>query len=271
MRLIITKDVGLWAATYTKELINKYKVSNRKDFVLGLPTGGTAVSLYRHLVKYYDAKEVSFQNVTTFNMDEYIGLARDHKESYWTFMHENLFNHVDMDSKKINIPDGNAKDIKGFCKEYEEKIVQSGGINLFIGGVGENGHIAFNEPYSSLSSLTRDKELNKNTILANSRFFDGDVSLVPKAAITVGAQTLLDSKEVLIMISGHRKALALHNCLEGAVSHLWPVSVLQFHRKAIIVADEDACVELKVKTYRYFKELEDEYSHIENSSNWIKG
>ncbi len=265
MRLIIAKDVGKWSATYVKEQLRKFNETKQNDnFVLGLPTGGTAVALYKNLLEYYQSKDISFKNITTFNMDEYIGLPKDHKESYWTFMHQNLFNHVDINKENINIPDGNAVDVKKFCIEYEEKIAKSGGIDIFLGGVGENGHIAFNEPYSSLSSLTRDKELDKNTIMANSRFFDGNMDLVPKSAITVGTKTLLDSKEVLIMITGEKKALALHNAVEGAVSHAWPISILQMHRKSLIVVDEQACSELKVKTYRYFKEMEDEYSYIED-------
>ena len=153
--------------------------------------------------------------------------------------------------------------MKKFCVEYEEHIKQQGGIDLFVGGVGENGHIAFNEPYSSLSSKTRDKELDFDTIQANSRFFDGNINLVPKSAITVGIATLLESQEVMILVQGIKKAHALQQCLEGAVSHSCPISVLQFHKKAIIVADEPATMELKVKTYKYFTSLQDEFSYIE--------
>jgi glucosamine-6-phosphate deaminase len=260
MRLVITKNVGLWSATYVKEKILK---KHSDKFVLGLPTGGTAVALYKYLASFHNKGHLSFKDVITFNMDEYIGLAKEHEQSYWTFMHENLFNHIDIDPKNIHIPDGNAPNIKEFCVNYEKKIKEVGGINLFLGGVGENGHLAFNEPYSSLSSLTRDKELDRNTIAANSRFFGGDTSMVPKSAITVGTQTLLDSEEVLIMITGDKKSLALYNCVEGPVSHVWPISILQVHKKAIIVADEAATMELKVKTYNHFKELEDEFSYIE--------
>lgn len=264
MRLVITNaNLGKWACEYVKEKVAKHNVASKNNFVLGLPTGGTAVDMYKNFVDAYKKQQLSFKNITTFNMDEYIGLPKDHSQSYYTFMQENLFKHVDIDQNNINIPDGNAKNIKQECLDYEEKIVKAGGIDLFIGGVGENGHIAFNEPYSSLSSKTRDKELNKNTILANSRFFDNNLSLVPTTAITVGIDTLLQSREVMILVGGVKKAQALQQCIEGAVSHLWPISVLQFHKKAIIVADEEASSELKVKTYKYFKDLEDEYSHIE--------
>lgn len=259
MRLIITNKVEHWVATYVKE---KLKLQVNKKFVLGLPTGSTAILLYEKLLEFYKNKEISFKHVSTFNMDEYINLSKHSPQSYWSFMHQHLFNHIDIEPSNINIPNGNAKDIKAECKLYEEKIKKAGGIDLFIGGVGENGHLAFNEPYSSLSSKTRDKELNQNTLNANARFFNNDISQVPKSAITVGIDTLNAANEVIIMITGEKKALALHHALEGGVSHLWPISILQFHKKAIIVADESATGELKVKTYRYFKELKDEYSNI---------
>jgi len=261
MRLIITNKVEHWVATYVKE---KLKLQANKKFVLGLPTGSTAILLYEKLLQFYKNQEISFKHVSTFNMDEYIKLDKNNPHSYWFFMHQHFFNHIDIDPTNINIPNGNAPDIKAECRLYEEKIKKAGGIDLFIGGVGENGHLAFNEPYSSLSSKTRDKELNHNTILANARFFNNDVASVPKSAITVGIDTLMAAGEVVIMIKGVKKALALHHALEKGVSHLWPISILQFHKKAIIVADEGACLELKVKTYKYFKELQDEYSVIES-------
>ena len=263
MRLIITENVGRWAANYTREKIRLCAPTAERNFVLGLPTGGTAVEMYNNFIEMYRQQTLSFKNITTFNMDEYIGLPREHRESYHTYMHEKLFNHVDMDLSKVNIPDGNASDIPAECRSYEQKIKDAGGIDLFIGGVGENGHIAFNEPYSSLLSVTRDKQLDMNTLVANSRFFDNDVTQVPKSAITVGIKTLLEADEVLIMVKGDKKAFALRQCMEGAVSHEWPVTALQMHPKAIIVADDAACIELKVKTYKYFKELNDEYSYIE--------
>ncbi|MFL1780527.1 Glucosamine-6-phosphate deaminase [Candidatus Hepatincolaceae symbiont of Richtersius coronifer] len=285
MRLIITNNVSVWAGTYISNKINQYMKTQKefnlhqsklningkldkkanKNFVLGLPTGSTAIELYFYLVKMYQKKQLSFKNVITFNMDEYINLPREHPQSYWTFMHENLFNHVDIAKENINLPNGMAADLKLECEEYDNKIEEIGGINLFVGGVGENGHLAFNEPYSSLSSNTRDKELSNTTLAANSRFFNEDIYLVPKSAITVGINTLLKAKEIIILVKGVKKSNALYHCVEGSVSHMWPISVLQFHEKAIIVADEEACNELKVKTYRYFKELKDEYSYINDT------
>jgi len=149
-----------------------------------------------------------------------------------------------------------ATDYKDECRRFEEKIKEIGGIDLFLGGIGPDGHIAFNEPGSSLSSRTRDKELTTDTILANSRFFGGDIDRVPKLALTVGVGTILDAKEVLIMVNGHHKARAMYHAVEGGVNHMWTVSALQLHPKGIIVSDEEACGELKVSTYRYFKDIE---------------
>ena len=149
-----------------------------------------------------------------------------------------------------------AEDYKAECKRYEEKIKAVGGIDLFLGGVGMDGHIAFNEPGSSLKSRTRDKELTEDTIIANSRFFDNDITKVPQLALTVGVGTIMDAKEVLIMVEGYNKARALYHGVEDGINHLWTISALQLHEKAIIVADEDACAELKVGTYRYYKDIE---------------
>ena len=173
-------------------------------------------------------------------------------------MYDTFFKHVDAREENINILDGLTTDIKKTCEEYEEKIKSYGGIKLFLGGVGEDGHIAFNEPGSSLESRTRDKELTYDTILANSRFFDNDITKVPKVALTVGVGTLLDSEEVVIMADGYKKSNAVHQGIENGVNHLCTLSALQLHRRAIVVVDESAAVELKVKTYNYFKEIEAE-------------
>lgn len=263
MRLIISKNVGQWAARYVMKKIQAAAPTAAKNFILGLPTGGTAVELYKNLVEFYKKGEVSFKNVTTFNMDEYIGLAEDHPESYHSYMHANLFKHVDMDPAKINLPNGNAPDLAAECAAYDKRMADLGGVDLFLGGVGENGHVAFNEPYSTIMGGTNEKVLDMNTRLANSRFFGGDVSQVPERALTIGIKTLLDSREVLIMVTGLKKALALRECVEGAVSQAWPVSALQLHPRAVVVADEEACGELRVKTYRYFTDLRDEFSSIE--------
>ncbi len=261
MRLIplsTAQEVGIWSARHIVDAINAFDPSEDRPFVLGLPTGSTPLNTYKRLIELYNAGEVSFKNVVTFNMDEYVGLPAGHPESYRTFMYENFFNHIDIQEKNINLLDGNTDDHDAECQRYEEKIKSYGQIHLFMGGVGNDGHIAFNEPASSLSSRTRIKTLTEDTRIANSRFFDGDINQVPKYALTIGVGTLLDAKEVLLLVVGHNKALALEAAVEGSVNHLWTISALQLHARSIIVCDEASAQELKVKTVKYFKELEAE-------------
>lgn len=208
------------------------------------------------MVSEYKAGNVSFENVVTFNMDEYIGIPREHPESYHTFMWKNFFSHVNVHPSNIHILNGNAPDLEAECVAYEAKIKAVGGIDLFLGGIGPDGHIAFNEPGSSLASRTRVKTLAYDTIIANSRFFGNDLSKVPKMALTVGVQTVLEAREVIIIITGAHKALALQKCIEGGVNHMWTLSALQLHPHPMIVVDEDATLELQVKTVKYFKSIE---------------
>lgn len=259
MRVIIQPDyqkISDWTANYIVEKINKFDPTENKMFVLGLPTGGTPVGTYKALVKMHKAGKVSFKNVITFNMDEYVGIPESHPESYHSFMKTNLFDHIDIKPENINILNGNAADLEAECENYEKKIKAAGGIHLFMGGIGPDGHIAFNEPGSSLTSRTRIKTLTQNTIIANARFFDGDLNQVPKTALTVGVGTVMDSEEVLIIVNGYNKAIALQHAIEEGINHMWTISALQMHRKGIIVCDEDATAELKVGTYKYFKDIE---------------
>jgi glucosamine-6-phosphate deaminase len=259
MRVIIQPNYDLiskWVASYTVRRIREYQPTTDKPFILGLPTGSSPLGTYKELVAMHKAGKVSFKNVVTFNMDEYIGIPEDHPESYHTFMWENLFKHVDIPKDNVNILNGNAKDLEKVCSEYEAKIKRMGGIQLFLGGIGPDGHIAFNEPGSSLSSRTRIKTLTYDTILANARFFDNDIAKVPKTALTVGVATVLDAKQVLIIINGYKKARALANVVEGGVNHMWTVSALQLHPHGIIVCDDEATLELKVGTVKYFKDIE---------------
>ncbi|MEF9986601.1 MAG: glucosamine-6-phosphate deaminase [Bacteroidales bacterium] len=259
MRLIIQESysqLSQWAAAFIVKRINDFGPTVERPFVLGLPTGSTPLGTYRELIKLHDAGKVSFKNVITFNMDEYIGLPKDHPESYHTFMWDNFFRYIDIKEENVNILNGEASNPELECIRYEEKIKSYGGIQLFMGGVGPDGHIAFNEPGSSLSSRTRIKSLTTDTIIANSRFFNNDINLVPKTALTVGIGTIMDSKEVLILVNGHAKARALYQAVEGSVNHMWTVSVLQMHEKGIIVCDDAATVELKVGTVNYFKDIE---------------
>ena len=259
MRLIILSDyerVSKWTANYIASKIKKANPSPEKPFVLGLPTGSTPLETYKHLIELYKAGVVSFRNVITFNMDEYVGLPKDHPKSYYSFMWNNFFNQIDILPENINILNGNAADLEIECEAYESKIKTAGGIDLFLGGIGADGHIAFNEPGSSLSSRTRVKTLTSDTVIANSRFFDNDINKVPKTALTVGVGTVLDAREVLIIVNGHNKARALRHAVEGSVNHIWTISALQMHPKGIIVCDYPACDEIKVGTFNYFLDIE---------------
>lgn len=250
------EDVAQVSAFLIVKRINDFAPSEERPFVLGLPTGGTPVKTYQKLIELHKAGKVSFKNVVTFNMDEYLGLPRDHPESYWTFMHTNFFNHIDIRPENINILNGNPVSIADECARYEAKIKSYGGIDLFMGGVGHDGHIAFNEPYSSLSSRTRMKELTVETIEANKRFFDNDVTKVPRSALTIGVGTLLDAKEVLILVTGLGKAEALRQGIEGSINHMWTITALQQHPKCMFMCDEPATMELKVKTVKFFDGVE---------------
>lgn len=259
MRLIIENDAqkgAVWAARHIVSKIKEKAAKTDKPFVLGLPTGSTPIATYKELIRMNQSGEVSFKNVITFNMDEYVGLPESHPESYHSFMAVNFFNHIDIPKENINILNGNAADLEAECASYEARIEAAGGIDLFMGGVGEDGHLAFNEPFSSLVSRTRVKSLTYDTILVNSRFFDNDVNKVPKLALTVGVGTVLSAKEVLVLAFGHKKARALQQAVEGAYSQSCTLSALQAHRHGIIVCDELSVGELKVNTYRYFKDIE---------------
>jgi len=258
MKLIIrdnSEDVTEWAAKYVIKRIKEFNPGPTKYFVLGLPTGGTPLGMYQKLVKAYKNGKISFKYVKTFNMDEYVGLQEQHPESYHRYMFDNFFKHIDIDANNVHILNGNSSDLKQECEEYERKIKESGGIELFIGGIGPDGHIAFNEPGSSLVSRTRVKTLAQDTILANARFFDGNVDAVPKQALTVGVGTVMDAREVLILITGANKAYALYKAIEEGVSHMWTVSAFQQHSNTMIICDEDATLELRVRTVKYFKDM----------------
>jgi glucosamine-6-phosphate deaminase len=259
MRLIIHQNyetASSWAAGYIADKINAFNPQQEKPFVLGLPTGSSPLGIYKELIRLHQAGKVSFANVVTFNMDEYVGLDEDHPQSYHRFMWDNFFNFIDIDKKNIHILNGMAKDLDAECRSYEERIASYGGIELFLGGMGADGHIAFNEPGSSLHSRTRVKTLTTDTKLANARFFGGDPAKVPSTALTVGVATITDAREVLIIVSGYNKARALQAAVEEGINHMWTLSCLQMHPRAVIVCDEAATDELKVGTVRYFKDIE---------------
>ena len=256
MKLIIKNnydEMSDWAAEHIALAINNHK--EERPFVLGLPTGSSPLGVYKRLIEMNKAGKLSFKNVVTFNMDEYVGLPKEHDQSYWYFMHDNFFDHIDIPAENINILDGMTSDPEEECRRYEEKIASYGGMDLFLGGCGVDGHIAFNEPFTSLNSRTGIRTLTEDTRIVNSRFFGNDMNNVPKTALSVGVGTVCDAKQVLILINGHNKARALRHCVEGGVDHAWTISALQLHKDGIIACDEAACGELKVDTYKYFKDV----------------
>jgi len=265
MRVIIRDDyeaVSKWVATYVMNSIKQFNPSAERPFVLGLPTGSTPIGTYKFLVDFVKKGDLSFKHVVTFNMDEYCRLPKNHEESYHSFMWKHLFKHIDIKPENVNILNGNAKDLVQECKNYEDKILAVGGIELFLGGIGSDGHIAFNEPGSSLVSRTRVKTLAYETIVANARFFDNDIKKVPKMALTVGVGTVMDAREVLVIVTGQHKADALEKCIERGVNHMYTLSAIQMHPKSCIVCDDDATSELRVRTVRYFKGLEKVHTEL---------
>lgn len=266
MRVIIEDNydfICYWVATYIKLQINNHNMNHnhdmnhnhnmkKKEFVLGLPTGSTPMNVYKYLIQFYKNKELSFKNVVTFNMDEYVGLASDDTNSYSYFMYSNFFNHIDIPLNNINLLNGLAEDLQQECKRYEETIEKYGGIDLFLCGIGSDGHIAFNEPGSSLKSKTRIKTLSLETIQDNARFFP-NIGSVPKQALTIGIQTVFAAEQVIIMSSGVKKAIATKECLEGPISSQYTCSYFQTHPHTIMVCDEEAIREIKYKNYLYHK------------------
>ena len=259
MRLIIHQnytELCKWAAAYIAKRIKDFSPNEERPFVLGLPTGSTPLGVYKELIRLHREEMFSFAPTVSFNIDEYVGLPPDHPQSYAYFMRENFFDFIDIKRENTHIPNSMAEDPEKECQNYEECIRKYGGIELLIGGIGVNGHIAFNEPGSSLASRTRVEPLNMDTRLANSRFFDNDVNKVPTRALTLGVGTIMEAREVLILASGRGKARALKAAVEGGISHWCPLSCLQMHPKSIIACDEEATEELKAGTVRYFLEIE---------------
>jgi len=226
------------------------RLRKKPNLVLGLATGSTPLGLYKELIRMHKEEGLDFSKVTTFNLDEYIGLPPSHDQSYHCFMHENLFKHINIDARFVHVPHGMADDIDAFCVWYEEEMKKAGGIDLQILGIGANGHIAFNEPGSSLGSRTRIKTLTKKTIDDNARFF-AKKEEVPRFAITMGIGTIMDAKEVILLASKASKAEAVKAAVEGPITAMVPASMLQMHRKAIVIIDKDAGSKLGAEFENY--------------------
>ena len=236
------QDASSFLAGYIIDKINDFQPTQEKPFVLGLPTGSSPEGIYAKLVDAHKKGKVSFRNVVTFNMDEYLGLKPTHPQSYLYFMYDKLFNHVDIQKQNIHILNGLAKDPEKECASYEAKIKKYGRIHLFLGGLGPEGHLAFNEAGSSRDSVTRRVDLVELTIAANARFFDNDRAKVPKQALSVGISTILDnSDEVAIIVLGANKKYALDKTINGRMNDpQFPTSYLADHENVLIVCDHAA-------------------------------
>jgi glucosamine-6-phosphate deaminase len=246
MEVIICKsyeEMSRSAARAVAEVLNA-----KPNAVLGMATGSTPLGVYQELVRMHQRGELDFSQVTTFNLDEYVGLPTTHEQSYHYFMHENFFKHVNIPPQNVHIPSGTTSNYRAFCEWYEKRIEECGGIDVQILGIGSDGHIAFNEPASSLSSRTRLKTLAKPTIDDNARFFKSR-DQVPVYAITMGVGTILEARQILLLANGTKKASAVAAAVEGPVTSMITASALQMHPDAAVYVDEEAAGELKMREY----------------------
>lgn len=249
MEVIVQPDyeqMSKVAAQIVVEILNA-----KPNAVLGMATGSTPLGLYQELVRLHREGQLDFSRVTTFNLDEYVGLSTNHPQSYHYFMRDQFFQHVNIPPQNINIPSGTTSNYPAFCEWYEQRIAECGGIDLQILGIGSDGHIAFNEPTSSMSSRTRLKTLSEQTIKDNARFFERRED-VPVYAITMGVGTILDARKLVLVANGKAKARAIAQAVEGPVTSMVTASAIQLHRDATVIVDEDAASELTMRDYYDF-------------------
>jgi glucosamine-6-phosphate deaminase len=232
------------------------QIRKKPDSVIGFATGGTPKGLYRRLIEAHEERGLDFSKLTTFNLDEYVGLPPEHEQSYAHYMWANLFDHVNVKASRVHIPHGMADDVDEHCQWYEQRIEEAGGIDLQILGIGANGHVAFNEPGSSLGSRTRIKTLTAKTVEDNARYFD-DLEMVPKYAITMGVGTVMEAEKILLLASGERKAEAMKKTLEGHITAMVPASMVQMHRSAHVIIDSDASSALEYRHHHGIAEPKD--------------
>lgn len=241
MRIIIVKDYEELSKKAAHLLASQ--ITLKPNSVLGLATGSTPVGTYGELVRIYKEGDISFSEIATFNLDEYYGLSKENSQSYYYFMRENLFKHVNINMDNVHIPDGRAENIEQECIEYEKKIKQAGGIDLQLLGIGRNGHIGFNEPDVKFEAQTHLVTLDEDTIEDNSRFFDS-LEEVPRRAISMGIKTIMHSRKIVLLASGEEKAETIHNMINGKITPELPASVLQLHPDVVILLDERAASRL---------------------------
>ena len=245
MRFVITdnKRVGDWAAVYVANKIREFNPTAEKKFVLGLPTGSTPLQMYKRLIEFNKAGIISFKNVVTFNMDEYLGLEATHDQSYHYFMRENLFRHINIRPENTHVPSGEAKDVEKSAAEYDDRLYELGGVDLQVLGIGNNGHIGFNEPADVFAKGTGLVDLTASTIEANSRFF-ASIDDVPKKAVSMGIATIMQAKQIMLLASGQGKAGIIAQTILGEITPQVPASALQLHRNVTFFLDEAAAAEL---------------------------
>ena len=237
MKLIIAKNYEELSKVAANEMADVVK--NNPSAILGLATGGSPIGMYKELIRMNKEGEIDFSKVTTVNLDEYVGLSGEHPQSYRYFMNDNLFNHINIDKKNTYVPNGLAENIEEECKNYDNKIAELGGTDVQLLGIGNNGHIAFNEPDENLVSGTHLTNLTQDTIEANARFFDS-IDEVPKTALTMGLGGIMKSKKIIVIASGESKAEAVKEMVSGKISTKMPASMLQMHRDVTVIIDEDA-------------------------------
>ena len=258
MRVVVKPDADCasnWAADFIANFVR-----HSPDCVLGLATGTSPLGIYRELVRRHREEGLSFRQVTTFNLDEYIGLAANDSQSYRYFMNKNLFEGIGIPIEQTHVPDGRALDFENYCRAYEQRISDSGGIDLQLLGIGTDGHIAFNEPGSSLGSRTRVKTLAQETVRDNARFFE-DENDVPRMAITMGVGTILEARRCLLLALGEKKAEAVRDAIEGPITAQVTASALQLHRDVVVVLDEPAASKLERLEY---------YNEVERAQEWME-
>lgn len=247
VEVLITPDRDRLAAVVADAVVDL--LVRRPDAVLGLATGSSPLGVYDELHRRYSQGDVSFARVRGFALDEYVGLPPEHPERYANVLHRELASRVDLAAGAVRAPDGLADDLPAACAAFEAAIVAAGGVDLQILGIGTDGHIAFNEPGSSLGSRTRLKTLTQQTRRDNSRFFGGDVDAVPRHCLTQGLATIMEARHVVLVASGSAKAQAVHQMVEGPVTAMWPASVLQLHPHVTVVVDEAAAGRLQLASY----------------------
>lgn len=247
MRIIVCENYEEVSKKAAQMILSQ--VTLKPNSVLGLATGSTPIGMYKNLIQMNKERNIDFSEVKTFNLDEYYNLPRTNEESYYHFMYENLFNHININTENVNIPNGMAEDIEAECVRYDKSIKESGGIDIQVLGIGNNAHIGFNEPTINFEKGTHLVQLDESTIQANSRFFD-DINDVPQKAVTMGVGSIFKSKKIMLLACGENKAEAIYNTVYGKVVPEVPASILQFHNDTVFILDKGAAKFLKKEDYK---------------------